>query len=119
MNVGVLASFVGTNLQALIDSVHGRDGIQITAVASDRADAVALSRAQAAGRGWIVLGRAAQRQQAQPDQAEAEGFSQIVHGALPCFGECYARPGPRNRCLSVTGWCAKRPGNPRFSGIFP
>ena len=39
----------GTNLQALIDSVHGRDGIEIVAVASDRADARALERAREAG----------------------------------------------------------------------
>ena len=49
MNVGVLASGSGTNLQALLDQVHGRDGISIVAVASDKADAYALSRAAAAG----------------------------------------------------------------------
>jgi phosphoribosylglycinamide formyltransferase-1 len=49
MNVGVLASGAGTNLQALLDQVHGRDGISIVAVASDKADAHALSRAAAAG----------------------------------------------------------------------
>ncbi|MGO9961489.1 MAG: phosphoribosylglycinamide formyltransferase [Solirubrobacteraceae bacterium] len=49
MNVGVLASGAGTNLQALIDRVHGADGIRITAVASDRPGARALERAQAAG----------------------------------------------------------------------
>ena len=49
MNVAVLASGAGTNLQALLDRVHGRDGVEIVAVASDRADAQALRRAQAAG----------------------------------------------------------------------
>jgi len=49
MNVGVLASGVGTNLQALLDHVHGRDGVAIVAVASDRSDARALERARAAG----------------------------------------------------------------------
>jgi phosphoribosylglycinamide formyltransferase 1 len=49
MNVGVLASGSGTNLQALLDQVHGRDGIRVVAVASDKADAYALSRAAAAG----------------------------------------------------------------------
>ncbi|MGA2013032.1 MAG: phosphoribosylglycinamide formyltransferase [Solirubrobacteraceae bacterium] len=49
MNVGVLASGAGTNLQALIDRVHRRDGIVITAVASDVATARALERARAAG----------------------------------------------------------------------
>lgn len=49
MNVGVLASGVGTNLQALIDRAHGRDGVGVVAVASDKPGAPALSRAQASG----------------------------------------------------------------------
>jgi phosphoribosylglycinamide formyltransferase-1 len=49
MNVAVLASGTGTNLQALLDEVHGHDGIEIVAVGSNRADATALERAAAAG----------------------------------------------------------------------
>ncbi len=49
MNVGVLASGAGSNLQALLDLVHGRDGIRISAVASDRPQAPALERARQAG----------------------------------------------------------------------
>ncbi|MGH2876267.1 MAG: phosphoribosylglycinamide formyltransferase [Solirubrobacteraceae bacterium] len=49
MNVGVLASGAGTNLQALIDRAHGVDGVQISGVASDRPQAAALERARAAG----------------------------------------------------------------------
>jgi phosphoribosylglycinamide formyltransferase 1 len=49
MNVGVLASGAGTNLQALIDRAHGRDGVRLVAVASDRPDARALARAREAG----------------------------------------------------------------------
>ena len=41
--IGVLASGRGTNLQALIDA-----GLPIAAVASNRADAQALKRAEAA-----------------------------------------------------------------------
>ncbi len=48
MNVGVLASGAGTNLQALIDRAHGHDGVVLRAVASDRPDARALERARAA-----------------------------------------------------------------------
>jgi len=47
--VGVLASGVGSNLQALLDRVHGRDGIEIVAVGSDKPDAQALARARAVG----------------------------------------------------------------------
>jgi phosphoribosylglycinamide formyltransferase-1 len=48
MNVAVLASGTGTNLQALIDRAHGRDDVAIVAVGSDRPDAQALGRARAA-----------------------------------------------------------------------
>jgi phosphoribosylglycinamide formyltransferase-1 len=47
--VGVLASGAGTNLQALLDRVHGRDGIEIVAVGANEPDAPALERARAAG----------------------------------------------------------------------
>ena len=49
MNVAVLASGEGTNLQALLDRVHGRDDVEIVAVASDKPGARALERARAAG----------------------------------------------------------------------
>jgi phosphoribosylglycinamide formyltransferase-1 len=48
MRVGVLASGEGTNLQALIDRVHGRE-VEIVGVASDQPGARALDRARAAG----------------------------------------------------------------------
>lgn len=47
--VAVLASGTGTNLQAILDTVHGRDGVEVVAVASDKAGAEALERAAAAG----------------------------------------------------------------------
>ena len=46
--MGVLASGAGTNLQVLLDTVHGRDA-EIVAVASDKPEAPALERARAAG----------------------------------------------------------------------
>jgi phosphoribosylglycinamide formyltransferase-1 len=49
LRVAVLASGAGTNLQALLDQVHGRDGISIVGVASDNPEAAALERAAAAG----------------------------------------------------------------------
>jgi phosphoribosylglycinamide formyltransferase 1 len=49
MRVGVLASGSGTNLQALLDQVHGRHGIEITAVGSNVPGAAALERARRAG----------------------------------------------------------------------
>jgi phosphoribosylglycinamide formyltransferase 1 len=47
--VAVLASGTGTNLQAIIDTVHAREGIELVAVASNNPDAMALARARRAG----------------------------------------------------------------------
>ena len=47
--IAVLASGTGSNLQALLDKVHGRDGIEIVGVASNKPDAQALTRARDAG----------------------------------------------------------------------
>ena len=49
LRVGVLVSGEGSNLQALLDQVHGRDGIEVVAVASNRAEARGLERAHDAG----------------------------------------------------------------------
>jgi phosphoribosylglycinamide formyltransferase-1 len=43
----VLASGSGTNLQAILDGIHGRNGIEVVAVGSDRPAARALQRAVA------------------------------------------------------------------------
>ena len=47
--IAVLASGAGTNLQAILDRVHGRDGIEVVAVASNKPGAKALDRARGAG----------------------------------------------------------------------
>jgi phosphoribosylglycinamide formyltransferase 1 len=49
VKVGVLASGAGTNLQAILDRVHGREGVEVVAVGSDKPQAQALERARAAG----------------------------------------------------------------------
>src|SRR4051812_37601106 len=49
LRVGVLASGAGTNLRSLLDSVHREDGIEIVAVASNKAEAAALDLARGAG----------------------------------------------------------------------
>jgi phosphoribosylglycinamide formyltransferase-1 len=45
----VLASGNGTNLQAILDQLHGRDGIEVVGVGSDKPGARALERARGAG----------------------------------------------------------------------
>ena len=48
--IAVLASGSGTNLQAILDQLHGGDeGIEVVGVASDKPDAMALERARKAG----------------------------------------------------------------------
>ena len=47
--VAVLVSREGTNLQAILDQVHGRDGIEVVCVGSNRAEARGLERAREAG----------------------------------------------------------------------
>ena len=49
MRVGVLASGEGSNLQAVLDRLHRREGIEVVAVGSDKPHARALDRGRAAG----------------------------------------------------------------------
>jgi phosphoribosylglycinamide formyltransferase-1 len=56
--IAVLASGGGTNLQAILDKLHGRDGFEVVAVASDKPEAQALERARKAGVETAVFARA-------------------------------------------------------------
>ncbi len=47
--IAVLASGTGTNLQAIRDGLHGRDGVEVVCVASNKPGARALERAANAG----------------------------------------------------------------------
>lgn len=49
LRLAVLASGTGTNLQAIIDRLHARHGIEVVGVVSDKPGAVALGRAEGAG----------------------------------------------------------------------
>jgi phosphoribosylglycinamide formyltransferase-1 len=77
LRVAVLASGAGTNLQALLDQVHGRDGVSLVAVASDRPSAPALARAHDAGIATAVFARDAFRTgRAERDAAMADWLAQ-------------------------------------------
>jgi phosphoribosylglycinamide formyltransferase 1 len=67
----VLVSGTGTNLQALLDTVHGREA-EIVGVASSVADVGALARASAAGIETGVFERHAYADRAERDEALAE-----------------------------------------------
>jgi phosphoribosylglycinamide formyltransferase-1 len=73
--VGVLASGAGTNLQALLDSVHGHEAV-VVGVASDRADASALERAVSAGVPTAVFALAEFRDRPARDAAIADWLTQ-------------------------------------------
>jgi phosphoribosylglycinamide formyltransferase-1 len=82
MRVGVLASGAGTNLQALLDNVHGNE-VEVVAVASDKPDAQALERAAAVGIATRVFQRAdfddrAARDAAIADWLESLGVELVV-----------------------------------------
>ena len=82
MNVGVLASGEGTNLQALLDTVHGRE-IEVVAVASDQPSSRALQRADDAGVPSRVFlrsdhGERAARDAAMADWLEGRGVELVV-----------------------------------------
>jgi len=78
MNIAVLASGTGSNLQALLDRVHGQDGIRIVAVASDKPEAPALGRARNADVPTAVFGGADYADRGQRDLAMADWL--LGHG---------------------------------------
>jgi phosphoribosylglycinamide formyltransferase 1 len=69
--IAVLVSGSGTNLQAILDQLHGRDGIEIAAVASSKPGVKALERAQAAGVETGVFETSAYPSRAERDRAMA------------------------------------------------
>jgi phosphoribosylglycinamide formyltransferase-1 len=93
--VAVLISGEGTNLQAIIDTVHGCDGIELACVASSRAEAPGLERARAAGIETAVFEQAGYSDRAARDAALGEwlerhaadllvlaGFMEVLSGAF-------------------------------------
>jgi len=86
LRVGVLASGEGTNLQAVLDRVHGRDGIEVVAVASDREGAPALERAAGAGIERAVFAATAYADRAERDAAMAEWLAAREVGLVVLAG---------------------------------
>jgi phosphoribosylglycinamide formyltransferase-1 len=92
MPIAVLVSGAGTNLQALLDSVHGREA-QVVGVASSVAGAPALARAIAKGVPTAVFARSDYpdrdaRDQALADWLEERGVRLVVGaGYMELLGE--------------------------------
>ena len=97
LRVGVLVSGEGSNLQAILDTVHGREGIEVVAVASNRAEARGLQRARSAGVETGVFASAAyarrdDRDTAMGDWLEGRGVELIVlAGFMEILGAPFIR----------------------------
>jgi phosphoribosylglycinamide formyltransferase 1 len=74
--VAVLASGTGTNLQAILDSVHRRDGVEVVCVGSNKPDAMALRRASDAGIETGVFQRGDHADRVERDAALADWLEQ-------------------------------------------
>jgi len=91
VKVGVLASGAGTNLQAILDRLHGREGVDVVAVGSDKPEAAALERARAAGVPTAVF--------------QVGGAEGIPSGSDPSRGPF---PDRAARDAAMAGWLADR-----------
>ncbi|MGI8920864.1 MAG: phosphoribosylglycinamide formyltransferase [Solirubrobacteraceae bacterium] len=106
LRVGVLASGEGTNLQAVLDRVHGRAAIEVVAVASDRPGARALERARGAGVAVTTFeldgyGDRAARDAAMADWLAGHGVELVVlAGYMQLLGADFLRRFP-DRVINV------------------
>jgi phosphoribosylglycinamide formyltransferase 1 len=102
----VLASGSGTNLQAILDRLHGRDGIEVVGVGSDKPGARALERAAAAGVETALFPTAEHpdreaRDAAMGDWIEARGADLVVlAGYMQLLGPGFVARF-RNRIVNV------------------
>ena len=100
--IAVLVSGTGTNLQALLDTVHGHEA-QVVAVASSRADAPALDRAADRGVATAVFARGDYADRGARDEAigawlQPSGARLVVlAGYMELLGDRLPLPLPRCR----------------------
>jgi phosphoribosylglycinamide formyltransferase 1 len=92
--IAVLVSGTGTNLQALLDTVHGREA-QVVAVASSVADAPALARAEQRDVVTAVFARASYPDRGARDRALADWLLArgarlvVLAGYMELLGESF------------------------------
>ena len=90
--IAVLVSGDGTNLQALLDTVHGREA-EIVAVASNAADAPALRARRRRGVPTTVFSRSGYADREERDEAMAEWLQErgarlvVLAGYMELLGE--------------------------------
>jgi phosphoribosylglycinamide formyltransferase 1 len=104
--IAVLASGTGTNLQAILDEIHGRDRIEVVCVASNKPDARALGRATDAGVETRVFARTDGRDRTQRDEAMADWLAArqvdliVLAGYMELLSPGFVRRFP-NRIVNV------------------
>jgi phosphoribosylglycinamide formyltransferase 1 len=102
----VLASGDGTNLQAILDKLHRRDGIEVVGVGTDKPDAWALERAQVEGVATAVFARdkyedRAARDADMADWIESRGADLVVlAGYMQLLGDDFVARF-RNRIVNI------------------
>jgi phosphoribosylglycinamide formyltransferase 1 len=74
--IAVLASGGGTNLQAILDQLHGSDGIEVVGAISDKPEATALERARRAGVETAVFPSSDYEDREQRDRAIGDWLEQ-------------------------------------------
>ena len=82
----VLASGTGTNLQAIIDRLHGRGGIEVVGVGSDNPEARALERARSAGVATAVFAQSDHADRAARDAAIGDWVEELDADLLVLAG---------------------------------
>ena len=70
--LGVLVSGTGTNLQAILDTLHGREEVEVACVVASRAGAGGLARAESAGVEAAVFAAAEYAERSSRDDALAD-----------------------------------------------
>jgi phosphoribosylglycinamide formyltransferase 1 len=104
--IAVLASGTGTNLQAILDRVHARDGIEVACVASNKRSAMALERAAEAGVETAVFERSQHPDRAARDAAMADWLAErrvdliVLAGYMELLSPGFVRRFP-NRIVNV------------------
>jgi phosphoribosylglycinamide formyltransferase-1 len=97
LRVAVLVSGEGSNLQAILDQVHGRDGVEVVAVGSNRGSARGLERARAAGVETGVFEAGAYGERAARDDALADWLDRrgvelvVLAGFMELLGTPFIR----------------------------
>jgi phosphoribosylglycinamide formyltransferase 1 len=104
--LAVLVSGSGTNLQAILDRLHGREGIEVVAVASNNPDCFALRRATAAGVETAVFAAAEHASRDERDRELADWLDGrkvdlvVLAGYMELLTPAFLRAFP-NRVINV------------------